>query len=74
MSLSAVELVAHAVFDVVVDGEAKLLFREAVVLRNLPADDLIDKSHSPQASFIKLVIEPIKSEKLTFLAYSIRLW
>ena len=41
LSLSAVELVAHAVLDVVVDDEVKLLFQEAVVLRQQHVD-LVD--------------------------------
>ncbi len=41
LSLSGVELVAHAVLDVVVDDEVQLLFREAVVLRQQFVD-LVD--------------------------------
>ena len=39
--LAVVELVAHAVFDVVVDDEVLFLFREAAMLRR-PFVDLVD--------------------------------
>ena len=41
LSLSRIQLDAHAVLDVVVDDEVKSLFREAVVLRQQLVD-LID--------------------------------
>lgn len=49
-------------------------FREAIVLRKLPAEDLMDEDHGPLTAFIKLVIESIKSAKRMSLAYGIRLW